>query len=186
MAHKDTKHPARPFNEAAKGQEREIVFEPDFDEKLLDNTDPRQEPSHKSTLQRTPSGTRSFFKPPQQTEQSSEHSTATESLNQPSNEEFQNELLNGDYTFEDEIGEFRIRTKIEDEQSKMGINGGMISRMVLTNDERGSEVELARFEKGEWLREAKSTPQRQCIMEAMNRHDADSLKQKKQIGDKTF
>lgn len=182
MANEESKRPFKPFNDAATNTEKEITFEPDFEDNLLDNTDLRQEPTHKHHLERTPSGTNSVFKVPQKAKEKPETTRIRPRTNQPASEERQKEFLTGDYDIEEQIGELRIRIKLADAPSSSGINGGRISKMAVTSGERGKEVEHACFNDGDWEMPSETALERQSIMEVMHKEDSNSLKKKQDLG----
>lgn len=173
MAYKDTKNPARPFNKAAKGQEKEVTFEPDFEDNLLDNTDLRQEPAYKHYLERTPSGTNSVYKVQQQSDDKPSFPKQSDSLEDYySKIDFDRE----DLTHVENINGYRIMAQTEFEPTEKGFNGGTIVRFSLVTGDVGAETVHAHFKSGRWNEELKSPFERQTAMEAVKKIDPDCLK----------
>lgn len=180
MAHKDTKHPARPFNKAAKGQEMEVIFEPDFESNLLDNTDLRHEPTHKHRLERTPSGTKPIYKVSQSDGPRQNKSTA-----QKNELEDNVDLSRNDINYEPKYNGFNVLLMVHDDPQKQGINQGRVTKLVLASGERSRDHVHARFENGSWEKKAETSLENQSIMEALNDYDPDCLKTKNRTGDKS-
>lgn len=180
MADKDIKYPARPFNKAAKGQEMEVIFEPDFDEKFLDNTDPRQEPTHKHHIERTPSGTNSVYK----ASQSDDHGQTVRPAAQ-SKPENKVDLSRNDINYEPNYNGFNVLLMVHNKPQKQGINNGRVTKLVLASGEQGQDNIHARFEDGEWKRRAQLPIEQQSIMEALHEYDPDCLRKKNRAGDKS-
>jgi hypothetical protein len=174
MAKNDPEDLKETFNANAQRTEYEVVFEPENSDELRDNTDPRQEPKTVQNRQRTPSGTRINFRTQKPEKQQAEAPKKEE----PSNEEVQYELLNGDYNLEEEKNGFRVRAKVTDYPSKEGLNGGRISRLTLSTGDRGEEAVHARFDQGEWEEEMTTGLERQTAMEVMHEYDSGSLEKK--------
>lgn len=174
MAENDPEDLKETFNANAQRTEYTIIFEPEDTDELKGNTDPRQEPKTVPNRQRTPSGATINFRTQKPEKQQAEAPKKEE----PSNEEVQYELLNGDYNLEEEKNGFRVRAKVTDYPSKEGLNGGRISRLVLTTGEKGKETVHSRFDQGAWKKEMTTGLERQTAMEAMQDHDSDSLKKR--------
>ena len=101
-----------------------------------------------------------------------------QSLGEPANKERQEELLNGNHTVEDVFNGLRVRTTLASEPFEAGVRGGRIEELVVTEGERGHELELARFLKGDWEKTAETTPARQSIMDAIAKYDPECLRPK--------
>ena len=173
MADKETKHPARPFNKAARGEEKEIIFEPDFEANLLDNTDIRHEPTHKNHIERTPSGTKSFYKVQQHADNKPHLPTEAQSL-----EDYYSKINfdREDLTHVEHINGYRIMAQTEPVPTEMGFNGGTIVRFSLVTGDVGTETVHAHFKNGDWSEELKSPIERQTSMEAIKKIDPECLK----------
>lgn len=180
MADKDIKYPARPFNKAAKGQEMEVIFEPDFGSNLLDNTDLRHEPTHKHHLERTPSGTKPIYKVSQSDRPRQNKSTAQKN-------EFEDnvDLSRNDINYEPKYNGFKALLMVEDDPQKTGVNKGRVTKLILTSGEIGKENIHARFEDGFWKKEPQNTLEQQSVMEALHEYDPDCLRTKNRAGNKS-
>ena len=184
---KDKKHyPTHPFNEAA-SNEKEVVFEADFElpdedmPNLRDNTNPRHEPQNVRHRGLTPSGTTAsmFGKPrdhhPQQEEREVNKEPEQDRYAQVSSER-QQELLNGKNQCEDEIGGYRVRTTLADYPTEKGLYGGRITELSICTGERGKEAEPVLFRKGDWEKPAKNTQERDIQQSIVEKYDEDAIK----------
>lgn len=184
MAQDKDKHPKEPFNLAAEGTETEVVFESDIDleddvEPLRRNADPKHDPKHERNKGYTPmgSGPSLGVSSSRSNAQPAAQPKATEK--QPSDEEWQHALRNGNHTFEGEFNGFRVRTWQTDKPSDLGIEGGHLNKMVVTQGDYGHEVEFARFESGKWKHPPEATPERQAAMEAVEEYDGEFLEEQR-------
>lgn len=80
-------------------------------------------------------------------------------------------LDRNDITLEEKRHGLTVLIRIEDEQSKTGIDGGRISRLTVTEGKIGEETIHAHFENGEWDREAETFAVIQAVMESKKEHN---------------
>ncbi|MFV1463165.1 MULTISPECIES: hypothetical protein [unclassified Phaeobacter] len=185
MTQDNSKHPKKPFNEAAEKLVMEVVFVSDMDDTLDNdaeaplrgNTDPKHDPKNVKNKGLTPSGTNSPFGRPR-TQGQEMVKQAKSPSGQPANKERQEELLNGNHTVEDVFNGLRVRATLADEPFEAGIRGGRIEQLVVTEGERGHEVELAHFLGGDWKMPPEASPVRQAVMDAVVEYDPECMKTK--------
>lgn len=188
MAQDNDKHPKEPFNAAAKDPGLEITFESDFDDDLNNdpeqqhrgNTDPKHDPKNERNPYLTPMGSGPKIggaNRPERPQGPSESSSLKEATN---DEEWQEQLRNGNHTYEGEFNGLRVRAWLADKPSNKGIHNGHINKMIVTQGEYGAEVEVAQFSDGEWEKSAESAPQHQAILEAVQEYDGEFLTKKRE------
>lgn len=81
------------------------------------------------------------------------------------------DLSGNDIDFEDLKHDYTVQTKIEDKPNKMGLDGGLISRMTIFKGERIEENICAHFQNGEWEISAGTFLEKQLVMEAKNEYN---------------
>lgn len=94
----------------------------------------------------------------------------------PSNPEHQAKELpidvwGNDVSVEDLDHGYITQTKIEEEASEIGLEGGRISRLTLIEGERDPKNVRAHFDKGEWQKPPKTFLERQVVMEMKERYN---------------
>ncbi len=188
MAHDKDKRPKEPFNLAADENEISIVFESDMDigldedddGPLRGNTDPRHDPKNEKNKGYSPMGSgpslgASSSRPQGQTPS---HPAATEK--QPSDDEWQHALRNGNHTLEGDFNGFRVRAWRADHPSKEGYEGGHLNKLVVTQGEYDHELEVAHFKNGDWEKKPEATPERQAVMDAVREYDGEFFEEQRQ------
>lgn len=86
-------------------------------------------------------------------------------------QEIEVNLDRSDVTLEYEKEGLNILVRIDEEKSKMGIDGGRISRLTVTKGELGKEEILAHFDNGKWVKDPENFLERQLIMEEKQEHN---------------
>ncbi|MCG7492496.1 hypothetical protein [Thalassobius sp. Cn5-15] len=185
MAQDNDKRPQKPFNVAAQKPEVEIVFEADIDleeddEPLRSNTDPKHDPANVKNPSLTPSGTGNFFPPPRSQDQWQTPSQPATTEKQPSDDEWQHALRNGNHTLEGEFNGFRVRAWRAEHPTKDGYEGGHLNKIVVTQGEYGHELEVAHFKDGDWEKQPEATPERQAVMDAVQEYDGEFFEEQRQ------
>lgn len=185
MAQENDKRPKEPFNMAAQKPEVEIVFEADIeleedDEPLRSNTDPKHDPANVKNPSLTPSGTGNFFPPPRAQDQGQTPSQPASTEKQPSDDEWQHALRNGNHSLEGEFNGFRVRAWRAERPTKDGYEGGHLNKIMVTQGEYGHEKRVAQFMDGDWKQPPEATPERQAIMDAVQEYDGEFFEQQRQ------
>jgi hypothetical protein len=98
----------------------------------------------------------------------------------PSNTEHQAkdppiDVWGSDISVEDLDHGYIIQTKIEDEASEIGVEGGRISRLTLIEGERDPTNVRAHFDNGEWKELPKTFLEKQIVMEMKERYNGITL-----------
>lgn len=185
MAQDNDKRPMEPFNLAADENEISIVFESDMDDGLQDddeslrgNTDPKHDPKNVKNKGYTPMGSGPSLGASSSRSQGQTPSQPAATEKQPSDDEWQHALRNGNHTFEEEFNGLRVRTWMADQPSDQNIQGGHIKEMIVTEGEYGSENRLALFQDGAWKHPPEATPERHAALLAAREYDGEFLKEK--------
>lgn len=178
MADDKDKHPKEPFNLAAKGIEIQVVFESDIDLEdddgpLRGNTDPKHDPKYERNKGYTPMGSGPSLGASSSRFNAQTPVQSNVKKREPSDEEWQHALRNGDHTLEGEFNGLRVRAWQAEQPSKDGFEGGHLSRIVVTRGDYGHEVELAHFKDGDWEKRPEATPERQAVMESVQEYDGE-------------
>lgn len=185
------KRPTEPFNEAAENYEMDVVFDSeidlnDGDEQLRDNTDPKHDPKYEKNSGYSPMGT-GLNLGASSSRSNRQTPSTSQSVDVPlSDDEWQDQLRNGNHTFEEDFNGLRVRTWQAEQPAEENIEGGHISEMVVTKGDYGREVRLAHFRNGDWEKRPEFTPERQAISLATHEYDGDFFKAKleKEIADR--
>lgn len=187
MAQDKDKRPIEPFNLAAEGIEIEVVFESDMDDSLQDddeplrgNTFPKHDPANVKNRGYTPMGSGPSLGASSSRSQGQTPSQPVATEKQPSDDEWQHALRNGDHTLEGEFNGFRVRAWRAEHPSKDGYEGGHLSKIVVTQGDYGHEKPVAQFMNGDWEKQLEATPERQAVMDAVQEYDGEFFEERRQ------
>ncbi len=179
MAQNKDKRPKEPFNLAAEGTEIEVVFESDMDidledddGPLRDNTAPKHDPKNEKNTGYSPLGTGLNLGTSSSRSNGQTPNTSQSGDVPMSDEEWQDQLRNGDHTYEEEFNGFRVRTWMAEQPSQDNIRGGHISEMIVTKGDYDSEERMAHFNDGAWKKTPEQTPEIQAVALATYEYDS--------------